>query len=70
VQSLFSVINRSPRATTLMMRALTFQRFVDWSFAHYLNVAPPGFVSQTQPPTASGEREQPQRRSAPAGRAA
>jgi flavin-dependent dehydrogenase len=70
VQSLFSLINRSPRATTLMMRSLTFQRFVDWSFGHYLNIAPPQFVSQTRPPAANGEREQPQRRSAPAGRAA
>src|SRR5215204_6071883 len=39
VQSLFSLINRSPRATTLMMRTLSFQRFVDWSFGHYLNIA-------------------------------
>jgi flavin-dependent dehydrogenase len=70
VQSLFSLVNRSPRATTLMMRSLSFQRFVDWSFKHYLNVAPPEFVSQGSPPAASGEREQLQRRSAPAGRAA
>jgi menaquinone-9 beta-reductase len=69
-QSLFSLINRSPRATTLMMRALTFQRFVDWSFGHYLKIAPPEFVSHGRPPTASGEREQLQRRSTPAGRAA
>jgi flavin-dependent dehydrogenase len=47
VQSLFSLINRSPRAATLMMRALSFQRFVDWSFGHYLNIAPPQFASQT-----------------------
>jgi hypothetical protein len=52
------------------MRTLTFQRFVDWSFGHYLNIAPPEFVSQTRPPAATGESEQPQRRSAPAGRAA
>jgi flavin-dependent dehydrogenase len=70
VQSLFSLVNRSPRATTLMMRSLTFQRFVDWSFGHYLNIAPPEFVSHARPPAASGEREQLQRRSAPAGRAA
>ena len=70
VQSLFSLINRSPRAATVMMQALTFQRFIDWSFAHYLKIAPPDFVSQPRPPAASGEREQPQRRSAPAGRAA
>src|SRR3954452_20378000 len=70
VQSLFSVINRRARATTLMMRALTFQRFIHWSFKHYLNIAPPEFVSQGRPPTASGDREQLQRRSAPAGRAA
>ena len=48
VQSLFSLINRSPRAATLMMRALTFQRFVDWSFKHYLTIAPPDFVSHGQ----------------------
>src|SRR5438045_2872460 len=55
VQSLFSFVNRSPRATTLMMRALTFQGFVDWSFRHYLNIAPPEFVSQGRPPAASGD---------------
>jgi flavin-dependent dehydrogenase len=70
VQSLFSLINRSPRATTLMMRSLSFQRFVDWSFGHYLNIAPPEFVSQGRPPAASGDRDQLKRRSAPAGRAA
>ena len=70
VQSLFSLINRSPRAATLMMQALTFQRFVDWSFKHYLAIAPPEFVSQGRPPAASGDHGQVQRRSAPAGRAA
>jgi hypothetical protein len=70
VQSLFSLINRSPRAATLMMRALTFQRFIDWSFKHYLNIAPPAFVSQGRPPAASGDHGPVQRRSAPAGRAA
>jgi flavin-dependent dehydrogenase len=69
-QSLFSLINRRARATTLMMRALTFQRFVDWSFKHYLNIAPPEFVSQRRPPTASGKHERLQRRSAATGRAA
>ena len=70
VQSLFSLINRSPRAATLMMQALTFQRFVDWSFKHYLAIAPPEFVSQRRPPAASGDHGQVQRRGAPAGRAA
>jgi flavin-dependent dehydrogenase len=70
VQSLFSLVNRSPRVMTGVLRALDFQRFVDWSFGHYLNIAPPEYVSQRRPPTASGEREQLQRRSAPAGRAA
>ena len=70
VQSLFSLINRSPRAATLMMQALTFQRFVDWSFKHYLAIAPPEFVSQGRPPAASGDHGKVQRRSAPAGRAA
>src|SRR6478609_2237783 len=66
VQSLFSLINRSPRAATLMMQALTFQRFVDWSFKHYLAIAPPEFVSQGRPPAASGDHGKVQRRSAPA----
>jgi flavin-dependent dehydrogenase len=70
VQSLFSFINRSPRAATLMMRALTFQRFIDWSFEHYLRIAPPEFVSQGRPPAASGDHGHVQRRRAPAGRAA
>jgi flavin-dependent dehydrogenase len=70
VQSLFSLINRSPRATTLMMRALTFQRFVDWSFGHYLNIAPPEFASHGRPPAASGDHGPVERRSAAAGRAA
>jgi len=70
VQSLFSLVNRSPRVMTGVLRALDSQRFVDWSFGHYLNIAAPEYVSQRRPPTASGEREQLQRRSAPAGRAA
>jgi menaquinone-9 beta-reductase len=70
VQSAFSFVNRSPRATTLMMQALTSQRFVDWSFRHYLNIAPPEFVSQGRPPAAGGGHGPVQRRRAPAGRAA
>jgi digeranylgeranylglycerophospholipid reductase len=70
VQSLFSFINRSPRAATLMMRTLSFQRFIDWSFEHYLRIAPPEFVSQGRPPAASGDHGHVQRRRAPAGRAA
>jgi flavin-dependent dehydrogenase len=70
VQSIVSVVNRSPRAMTAALRLMDHQRFVDWSFAHYLNIAPPSFVSQGRPPAASGEREQHKRRSAPAGSAA
>jgi digeranylgeranylglycerophospholipid reductase len=70
VQSLISLVNRSPRAMTAALRLMDSQRFVDWSFGHYLRIAPPDFVSQGRPPAASGERERDQRRSAPAGRAA
>jgi menaquinone-9 beta-reductase len=70
VQSLISVVNRSPRAMTAAIRLMDSQRFIDWSFGHYLRIAPPDFVSQARPPAASGERERHQRRSAPAGRAA
>jgi menaquinone-9 beta-reductase len=70
VQSLISLVNRSPRAMTAALRLMDSQRFIDWSFGHYLRIAPPDFVSQARPPAASGERERHQRRSAPAGRAA
>ena len=33
-----------PRALGLAVRAMTTQRFVDWSFAHYLKVAHPDFA--------------------------
>ena len=34
----------APRALALGLRAMTAQRFVDWSFAHYLKVAHPDFA--------------------------
>jgi flavin-dependent dehydrogenase len=33
-----------PRALAFGLRAMTTQRFVDWSFGHYLNVAHPSFA--------------------------
>lgn len=35
-----------PRALGVGLRAMTAQRFVDWSFGHYLNVAHPDFALQ------------------------
>jgi flavin-dependent dehydrogenase len=70
VQSIVSFVNRSPRAMTAALRLMDHQRFVDWSFDHYLKIAPPSFVSQGRPPAASGERDEHQRRSTPAGSAA
>jgi flavin-dependent dehydrogenase len=38
-----------PRLLHLAIRAMGTQRFVDWSFGHYLNVAPPEFVRSSTP---------------------
>lgn len=33
-----------PRMLALALRGMARKRFVDWSFGHYLNIAPPGFA--------------------------
>ena len=35
-----------PRLLAPAVRAMGSQRFVDWSFTHYLNIAPPSFVRE------------------------
>jgi len=35
-----------PRLLAPAVRAMGSQRFVDWSFTHYLNIAPPSFVHE------------------------
>src|SRR5262249_60851954 len=47
VQSLVSVVNRSPRAMTGMLRGMSHDRLVTWAFNHYLPIAPPGFAHVT-----------------------
>ena len=38
-----------PRALTRGLRAMQWKRFVDWSFGHYLEIAPPEFAGQAPP---------------------
>jgi menaquinone-9 beta-reductase len=44
-----------PRLLGPAIRAMSSQRFVDWSFRHYLKIAPPTFASG-QAPRPAGER--------------
>jgi flavin-dependent dehydrogenase len=46
-----------PRLLGPALRAMSSQRFVDWSFGHYLNIAPPSFAAEPSPRPA-GERLQ------------
>ena len=43
VQHLVSRVNPTPLMTPVL-RALDHQRFVDWSFGHYLRITPPEFA--------------------------
>jgi flavin-dependent dehydrogenase len=43
VQSLVSRVNPTPLMTPAL-RAMNWQPFIDWSFGHYLRIAPPGFA--------------------------
>jgi flavin-dependent dehydrogenase len=36
-----------PRLLAPALRAMATKRFVDWSFGHYLRIAPPGFAGQS-----------------------
>jgi flavin-dependent dehydrogenase len=39
-----------PRLLHRAIGAMQAQRFVDWSFGHYLDIAPPSFVTAGPPP--------------------
>jgi menaquinone-9 beta-reductase len=41
-----------PRLLARGLRAMQSRRFVDWSFGHYLAIAPPSFAGQAPPPRA------------------
>jgi hypothetical protein len=43
VQSLVSRVNPTP-LTTPAVRAMSSERFIRWSFGHYLRIAPPEFA--------------------------
>src|SRR3954454_10982435 len=42
-----------PRLLHRSIRAMQAKRFVDWSFGHYLDIAPPSFVTAAPPPHAA-----------------
>jgi flavin-dependent dehydrogenase len=48
VQHLVSRVNPTP-LMTLALRLMDFQRFVTWSFGHYLRIAPPEFALEGAP---------------------
>ena len=41
-----------PRLLHRTIAAMQAKRFVDWSFGHYLEIAPPSFVAEGPPPRA------------------
>jgi menaquinone-9 beta-reductase len=43
----------APRLLAPALRAMGAKRFVDWSFDHYLNIAPPSFVERRDAPAGS-----------------
>ncbi len=45
-----------PRVLALALRGIRARRFVDWSFKHYLAIAPPEFVRSGAPPRAVRRR--------------
>ncbi len=42
-----------PRLLGPLIRLLGVKRFVDWSFGHYLNIAPPSFAEAPPEPAKS-----------------
>jgi menaquinone-9 beta-reductase len=52
-----------PRLLALALRGIRTRRFVDWSFKHYLEIAPPEFV-RAGPPPAAARRGVPERAAA------
>ena len=43
------VLHVPPRLLGPAIRAMSSQRFVDWSFGHYLKIAPPSFAGEPSP---------------------
>ncbi len=41
-----------PRALSLALRGMSSRSFLDWSFGHYLRIAPPGFATRVLVPPA------------------
>jgi menaquinone-9 beta-reductase len=48
-----------PRLLHRGIGAMQAKRFVDWSFGHYLDIAPPSFVTAAPPPRAAGREAAP-----------
>jgi hypothetical protein len=46
-----------PRILGPVIRLMGSKRFVDWSFTHYLNIAPPDFVSSTNDQKGPGQQQ-------------
>jgi len=46
-----------PRLLHRSIGAMQAKRFVDWSFGHYLNIAPPSFAAAAPPPKATRAAE-------------
>ena len=40
---------------TPALRLMDHQRFIDWSFGHYLHIAPPGFALEGELPPVDAE---------------
>ncbi len=51
VQSIVSLVNRSPRVMTAALAAMNHQRFISWAFRHYLDIAPPSYALAQGTPT-------------------
>jgi hypothetical protein len=46
-----------PRLLALALRGIRTRRFVDWSFRHYVEIAPPEFVRAGAPPPVMRRRQ-------------
>jgi hypothetical protein len=46
-----------PRILGPAIRLMARKRFVDWSFRHYLNIAPPRFAGSAPDPDGSGQAQ-------------
>ncbi|HSD81536.1 MAG TPA: NAD(P)/FAD-dependent oxidoreductase, partial [Solirubrobacteraceae bacterium] len=58
VQRLVSRVNPTPLMTPAL-RAMDSRRFVDWSFGHYLRIAPPEYALRGGPPAPPRRSEAP-----------